>query len=153
MQYTIDELEEMLKEAKTKATVKVREEEKRLNALREEFLATNPYIYTTTATRKMNDWSISIPIKAKVRINRQINESTRQDFAVAHPEDAVNFLRMMQQFEEIKIVGMDYYLTEENIIHNTGGGTLLLDTPRLCSDEQWEQILSGNIPATFLSGQ
>jgi hypothetical protein len=44
---------------------------------------------------------------------------------------------------------MFYHRTEEGILTNEGGGTHVLDTPRLCSDAEWAQILSGDVPAKF----
>jgi hypothetical protein len=45
---------------------------------------------------------------------------------------------------------MFYYRTDENILTYSGsGGVLILNTPKLCSDEEWEQIVSGNIPEKF----
>lgn len=49
-----------------------------------------------------------------------------------------------------KWLGMFYYRTEENILHHMSGGYLILKDVQLCSDEQWESILQGNIPAKFI---
>lgn len=46
---------------------------------------------------------------------------------------------------------MFYYRTDENIITECGGGILLLNTPKLCSDEEWTAILNGNIPEKFIN--
>lgn len=46
-------------------------------------------------------------------------------------------------------VGMHYYRTDENILTYEGGGTRVLNTPKLCSDEEWEKILANDIPMKF----
>lgn len=45
--------------------------------------------------------------------------------------------------------GMCYCRTDENILTNTGGGRHILNTPKLCNDEEWAQIAAGNVPAKF----
>ena len=46
-------------------------------------------------------------------------------------------------------VGMFYYRTDENILTRAGGGYRVLKDPKLCSDEEWERICSGDIPEKF----
>lgn len=46
--------------------------------------------------------------------------------------------------------GMCYYLTDEGILHYEGGGHVIMRTPKLCSTEEWQSILDGNIPSKFL---
>lgn len=45
--------------------------------------------------------------------------------------------------------GMFYYRTEENILTRRGGGTLVLNDPMLCNDEEWAAIVAGNIPLKY----
>ena len=51
--------------------------------------------------------------------------------------------------EETTFRGMFYYRTDENILTQDGGGWHVLQTPKLCSDEEWNQILAGEIPSKF----
>lgn len=51
--------------------------------------------------------------------------------------------------EEDRWFGIVYYRTDENILTHDGGGTLVLKDPKLCSDEEWNMICSGNIPDKF----
>ena len=52
--------------------------------------------------------------------------------------------------EEERWYGAFYYRTDENILTYEGGGHLVLKTPILCSDEQWESIRNGIILVKFL---
>lgn len=47
-------------------------------------------------------------------------------------------------------LGMFYYRTNENILTFCGGGVWVLNTPMLCSDEEWKNILEGNIPRKYI---
>lgn len=49
-----------------------------------------------------------------------------------------------------EICGMFYFRTNENILTFRGGGVLVLNTPMLCSDEEWKNILEGNIPRKYI---
>jgi hypothetical protein len=44
---------------------------------------------------------------------------------------------------------MFYYRTDENILTSDGGGHCVLNVPKLCSDTEWEQIVSGIIPEKY----
>jgi len=46
--------------------------------------------------------------------------------------------------------GMLYYRTDEGILARVGGGIQVLRDPKLCSDEEWEQMEKGNIPEKFM---
>jgi hypothetical protein len=46
--------------------------------------------------------------------------------------------------------GMFYVRTDENILIADSGGTLVLKTPLICSDEDWATICSGNIPDRYI---
>lgn len=45
--------------------------------------------------------------------------------------------------------GMFYRRTDENILTSVTGGWLVLKTPKLCSDAEWAEIISGNIPMKY----
>ncbi len=46
--------------------------------------------------------------------------------------------------------GMVYYRTDENILYHSGhGGTHVLEVPRLCRDDEWEDIRNGEIHHKF----
>jgi len=42
-----------------------------------------------------------------------------------------------------------YIRTDENILTNEGGGHHILHIPKLCSDEEWNEMLEGRIPNKF----
>jgi len=46
--------------------------------------------------------------------------------------------------------GTFYYRTDEGILDHNGGGTHILNTPKLCSDEEWKEILAGNPAEKFI---
>lgn len=46
--------------------------------------------------------------------------------------------------------GMMYVLTDEGILTHKGAGTQLLDTPTLCSEDEWEELCEGRVPAKFI---
>jgi hypothetical protein len=52
--------------------------------------------------------------------------------------------------DDANFIGMFYYRTDENILDSEGGGHMVLKTPKLCSDEEWKQIMAGNIPTKFI---
>ena len=54
------------------------------------------------------------------------------------------------EWMEGRWLGMWYVRTEEGILTHEGGGHCILDHPRLCSDEEWVAICSGNIPEKFI---
>lgn len=45
---------------------------------------------------------------------------------------------------------MFYFRTDENILTHDGGGTLVLNDPKLCNDEEWARLASGDVPAKFV---
>ena len=45
--------------------------------------------------------------------------------------------------------GMRYHRTAENILHHDSGGWCVLNDPMLCSDDEWNQIVAGNIPDKY----
>lgn len=45
--------------------------------------------------------------------------------------------------------GMFYFRTDENILTHDGGGWYVLQDPKLCNDEEWAAIVSGNIPLKY----
>jgi hypothetical protein len=45
--------------------------------------------------------------------------------------------------------GMFYYRTDENILTNYGGGHCILKVPKLCSDPEWNELLSGKVISKF----
>jgi len=46
-------------------------------------------------------------------------------------------------------LGCRFILTDEGILTHEGGGYIILNTPRLCSPQEWEAICSGRPPAKF----
>ncbi len=67
-----------------------------------------------------------------------------------HGRYAAHAARYGEHIDQNRLQGMFYYRTLEGILTQTGGGYHLLKVPRLCSDDEWAEILSGRIPEKFL---
>lgn len=46
-------------------------------------------------------------------------------------------------------MGMFYYRTDEGILTHKGGGHCVLNDPKLCSNDEWNQMNAGIIPDKF----
>lgn len=57
---------------------------------------------------------------------------------------------LSKAFMDGETLGMRYILTDEGILTHEGGGHCILDTPRLCSPQEWEAICAGNPPTKFI---
>lgn len=57
---------------------------------------------------------------------------------------------LSEAFMDGEALGMCYILTDEGILTHEGGGQVILDTPRLCSPQEWEAICAGSPPAKFI---
>ena len=145
---TISELEILLKAAKKNERLIEQEEQKKRNELYKKFFDTQPYIIEVTPSKELfvSDW-IQVQVKKILYIARKIDLNVYNTFT---RNFASNNQDILSSKELTKTAGMHYYLTTDGIIHNVGGGTLILKTPQLCSQSEWEQIKSNNIPAKFL---
>lgn len=145
---TISELEILLKAAKKNERLIEQEEQKKRNELRKKFFNTRPYILkvTTRGILSVSNW-IQVQVQEMIYISRKINLNTYNAFI---HNLVLSDQNILSPEELTKAAGMQYYLTTDGIIHNTGGGTLILKTPQLCSQSEWEQIKSNNIPTKFL---
>jgi hypothetical protein len=145
---TIAELESKLADAKAEHQAEISKRHLYLVALRKEFLATQPYVYTVSAHKSATFFGSNpgVPVKDEVYISRHIDIKAYEAFIDRHFED------IFHEDELVKREGMKYYLTLDGIIHYSGGGRVILNTPTLCSDAEWAQIQASNIPAKFLKG-
>lgn len=55
-----------------------------------------------------------------------------------------------EQYMDGQWQGMKYILTDEGILTHEGGGTLVLNDPKLCSEAEWYDLCVGNVPAKFI---
>lgn len=146
MEYTVEQLKVMLKEAEEKGREQKRENEKKQteawSAIRK-----NPNNWEWKATYKPNtydafDKTTRDLVYIAKRIKPEIVEAWSKNGISTFSDD----FQKIGQFH-----GMNYYRTDENILDSTGGGHCLLKVPKLCSDEEWQQILIGKIPDKFIS--
>ena len=75
-------------------------------------------------------------------INRVVNPECLADINKAL-EDAGHYPAYDSDFFT---GGMAYYLSSDGIIHSYSGGVCILDTPQICSQEEWEELKNGIIP-------
>jgi len=100
------------------------------------------------------DWHVDI-VSMKKWCYRMANNGSNTGIRVQKKADAESVAKLHEFRENYPDVdnvselmqpyGMVYYRTKENILINTGGGTYVLDVPRLCSDEQWERLKKGDV--------
>ena len=147
---SIGDLEYLLEVARKDERIRKEEIHKTKAELRKAFLGTCPYNYVVTGVRATSfdvSWTIGVEIQDKIYVAQKIDPDWYHTFTCKLPADEQEVLAP-EELNESK--GMQYYLTMDGIIHNTGGGTLILKTPQLCSSDEWAQIKSGNIPPKFL---
>ena len=68
------------------------------------------------------------------------------------PERAAKFVEVFGPIVDEQLVqwrGMRYHRTSENILTHDSGGWCILNDPMLCSDQEWAQIVEGDIPAKY----
>ncbi len=146
---SVDDLKALLEAAKKKERV---EEDKVYQAkqkLRKEFLATRPYVYIV-AEVKETPWGfdrLDVEVQDRIRVSQQIDIDAYDSFT--HNRSPEEYAILSEE-ELDKVAGIQYYLTLDGIIHHSGGGTVVLKTPQLCSDQEWKQIKAGYIPTKFL---
>jgi len=145
---SIQELETQLEEAKKAERAAERQHNKRINELRKRFRETQPYIYTVTPETKatLRPW-IDVDVDETVYISRKIDPVKYDAYRRNLAFEEQNFLTQTDLEEN---VGMRYYITKDGIIHHTGGGTIILKTPQLCSNAEWAWLKAGDIPVKFL---
>ena len=148
---SIQELEAQLEEAKKAERAAERAHNTRINELRKRFRETQPYIYTVS-TDDPNPFMfghnyIDVDIEETVYISRKIDPVKYDNFRRNLAFEERNFLTQDDLEEN---AGMRYYITFDGIIHHTGGGTVILKTPQLCSNAEWAWLKAGNIPVKFL---
>jgi hypothetical protein len=138
------------------ALAKAEEAERKSNRAKEEaaykslkeLLLTDPWEYIITPW-EYKQFMNPNPIKGAT-IERRLGPETIAEWEARTGfsfRDACN--ARMGGHDNTKWHGMFYYRTDENILTHDGGGTHVLRDPKLCSDEEWAQILSGNIPNKF----
>jgi len=115
---------------------KLREREEKERALQEaewETLVKNPKNWEWQVYEATHSWSGTKGLRVEKRIKPRVIKK--------YPS--------YHEYKEWR--GMLYYRTDENILTHTGGGVCILKDPKLCSDEEWEQIKSGSIPEKFIA--
>lgn len=148
---SIPELEALLKAAKKNESLIEKEEYKRKQELRKRFFATRPYTYEVTSSKNLfvSGW-LHVEIQEVIYITQKINLTAYNSFI---RNRGVEDHDILSTEDLAKPNDMQYYLTTDGIIHHTGGGTIILATPRLCSNAEWEQIKQNNIPTKFFKGE
>jgi len=145
---SVADLTALLEDAKKNERLLEEQKRREKAALRKKFLATHPYIYAVSACQggpTRLDWGIMIETQDTVYVSQKINMDKYYAFT---RNRSTHDIIPIDELE--KSVGIQYYLTKDGIIHHSGGGTLVLKTPQLCSDAEWEWLKAGNIPVKFL---
>jgi len=146
---SIQELETQLEEAKKAERAAERQHNKRINELRKRFRETQPYIYTVTPAESkaaLSSWT-DVDVDETVYISQKIDPVKYDTFRHNLAFEERNFLTQADLEEN---AGMRYYITKDGIIHHTGGGTIILKTPQLCSNAERAWLKAGDIPVKFL---
>lgn len=150
----IQQLEVELKAAKQEAQDLERVTRDTLREAGNAFLASKPYEYRTYPADDIPSYWAErnqLPIKAQLRVEQRISPKLVIDFCTAHnTEWNVVANALSRNHEPSKWVGMVYQLTEENILTHTGGGTMILKDPMLCTDAEWASLEAGSIPQKYL---
>jgi hypothetical protein len=109
-------------------------------------IASNPdnYEWQVKTGEERADWDDRNKVMTGVIVSRRVKQDILKEYnKCGYP----TFSNDMQT--EDKWFGCFYYRTAENILTHYGGGYLVLNDPMLCSDEEWAQILSNNIPLKY----
>jgi len=96
-------------------------------------------VIPTTESSFMNDTKYN-GIRVEKRIKQQILKDNLEEFRCVGSD----FTQLDRWF------GMFYYRTEENILHSTGGGYYTLNSPMLCNDQEWQDILMLKIANKYI---
>lgn len=78
-----------------------------------------------------------------VKVSRVWNAATAAMVERFNTENPQHAIKAQKQSEK-------YYRTREGILSTYGGGYLILETPCLCSDQQWADLKAGIVPASFI---
>jgi hypothetical protein len=149
VELSVKDLQALLEDAQAAERVIAEEARRERTRLRKAFLNTMPYKYEVSpvGSHPSGNWGIYVSTQDRVYVSQKLDPEAYESFVRNRPVSEEEILALTEQ---TKIVGMQYYLTLDGIIHHTGGGTLVLKTPQLCSSDEWAQIKAGNIPAKFL---
>lgn len=145
-----NELRAELAAAETAERDALRAREKAANESFQEFMSSHPWEYTSTPQEYKRFLGSKEPGVQGTRIMRRLDPAKLAEWEATTGHtftDACNARR--GGHDNNKWHGMFYYRTDENILTHDGGGTYVLRDPKLCSDEEWALILTGNIPAKF----
>lgn len=152
---SVADLTALLEDAKKNERIADETRRKERSATRKTFLATHPYTYKVSELPEYErpdskHWygsAESVEIVDTRRISRRIDADKHAAFFRNRPVDDHTIF----SHEDLdKIEGINYFLTTDGIIHHTGGGTVILKTPQLCSHEDWVLIKLNAIPVKFL---
>ncbi len=152
---SVADLTALLEEAKKSERIADEARRRERSATRRAFFATHPYVYTVSEIpdydNPMSDRGFGnsecVEIVDVRRISRKIDVDKYAAFFCDRSADDQSIFSS----EDLdKIDGINYYLTADGIIHHTGGGTIILKTPQLCSNEDWRLIKLGTVPRKFL---
>ena len=130
------QLEELKKQTEQLEAAKRREASLVFNALRKEPSSYEWMCYP----QKHIDWMTKIEHDA-VRVTRRFRPEVIDEFEASHGSLG---------YGTRDWVGMIYLRTDEGILTHSGGGTMVLNDPMLCSDREWEQLKMGEIAMKYM---
>lgn len=147
---TISELEAELKAAQAAARVEEREREAVARARWKEIMDVPANVeWRVTATTSMRDrfGHMHDDVIAGARIERRV----RPEVVAMWLTEAAGEMGYVPwaATNDMNWAGMFYYRTDEGILTHEGGGTLVLNDPMLCSDDEWAKIMAGDIPQKY----
>lgn len=136
----IKELEARLKAAKEEEK---RENEKRQKVLRAKWrvILDEPSSYEWLIEPKTRTHFVTGERLIGVDVSRRVKPSIVEDWEKAGNGSV--------DPDQKQYRGMFYFRTDENILTHDGGGFHVLQVPKLCNDEEWAAIASGNVPLKY----
>ena len=149
IEQNVDDLTALLEVAKKNLYQQEEAKRKRRSEARTAFFTTHPYIYTVTMPEPYRIGTHDVETVDIAYVSRKVDSGKYIAFTRNRPADEQDILH---SDDLARNAGMQYYLTTDGIIHHTGGGTVVLKTPQLCSPAQWKCLKSGHIPVEFLRG-
>lgn len=136
----IAQLEAELAQLKEQEQRAVREYRTAMAEAWNEFIKSDPWTYASETTTYSDFFSKDKFLA--VRVTRWITPALLDEFMSGWPN-------MVADEGSVRPHGMTYYRTDEGILMHGGGGTHILKSPKLCSDIEWSEFLSGRVPDKF----
>ena len=103
-------------------------------------LTSNPDSWEWSITPQRRQGFMSDPQTDGLRVEARIKPALLEAWREGGPASTSS------NVQEGRWMGMYYWRTDEGILTHSGGGTMVLRDPVLCSDEQWAGLAAGIVP-------